>query len=115
MTLIMNNWRERNLKGSVVPYAKGLTCQSLNAIKGDEFFMRFCTVHRKTIIRVQYEPTKCTFSTLIFHFFYVFYMFRARGFVFRKTVVCTATVQYVLHVVLYLPTLYLQHCLYRCM
>ena len=47
----------------------------------------------------QHKPTKCTFSELIFNFWFfdVFYMFRTRGFVFRKAVVCTVKVWYVLH------------------
>jgi hypothetical protein len=43
---------------------------------------------------LQYKPTKCIFYKLIFYFefFYVFYVFRNRGFIFRKTVVCTGMV-----------------------
>jgi hypothetical protein len=45
-------------------------------------------------IITQYKPTKCTFSRLIFQFviFDVFYMFRTRGFIFRKTAIYTGMV-----------------------
>ena len=43
------------------------------------------------------KPPKCTFYKLIFQClnFYVFYMFRTRWFVFRKTVVYTVMVWYI--------------------
>jgi len=36
-------------------------------------------------------------NILIFNFFYVYYMFRTTGFVFRKTAVYTVAIWYVLH------------------
>ena len=62
------------------------------------FFFFFCIL-RSNII-TQYKPTKCAFPKLIFQFLIflkVFYIFRTRGFVCRKTVVCAAIVWYVLH------------------
>jgi len=48
---------------------------------------------------IKYKPTKFTFRKLTFSFiiFFVFYLFRTWGFNFRKTVVSTRTVNYVLH------------------
>jgi len=50
-------------------------------------------------IIIQHKLTKCTFSKLIFQFliFDVFYVFRTREFIFRKTVLYTVIVRYVLH------------------
>jgi len=42
-----------------------------------------------------YRPTKCTFPKLMFLIYDVCYMFRTRGFIFRKTAVYTAVEQYV--------------------
>jgi hypothetical protein len=41
----------------------------------------FFTVHCNIV--TQFEPTKCTFSKLIFQLFYVFYTFLSRRFIFR--------------------------------
>jgi len=48
------------------------------------------------LVFIQYKPTKCTFSKLIFQFFYVFYTFWTRGFIFRKMDVYVVMVRYVL-------------------
>ena len=54
----------------------------------------FYTVHRQTI--TQYKPRKCIFVKLIYEILIVdiFYIFRTRGFIFRKTVVYIVTVWY---------------------
>jgi len=54
-------------------------------------------VHSNIII--QYKRKKCTFSKLIYIFiiFYIFYLFRTRRFIFKKTVIYTVMVWYVLH------------------
>jgi hypothetical protein len=36
---------------------------------------------------MEYKPTKCAFSKLIYQLFYVFYTFKTRGFIFREAVV----------------------------
>ena len=56
---------------------------------------------------MQYKPTKFTFSQLIIFNFYVFYMFRNRGFIFRKTVVYTGVVHYeytIVYIYIYIHT-----------
>jgi len=45
---------------------------------------------------IHYKTTKYTFYNF-FLFYDVFYMFPTPGFIFRKTVVYTVMVQYVLH------------------
>ena len=49
--------------------------------------------------RVQHKLTKCTFPKLIFKYWFsgIVYMFLTPGFIFRKTVVYTIAVWYVLH------------------
>ena len=54
-----------------------------------EFYF-FCTVLRNGIMR--HKPTECTFFQINILIFDVFYMFRCRGFIFRKTVVYTGMV-----------------------
>ena len=56
-----------------------------------------CTVHCNKII--QYKPKKCTVLKLLFRFliFDAFYVFRSRSSIFRKTVVYTVLVWYILH------------------
>jgi len=51
-------------------------------------------MHCNTVI--QYKPSECTLSKLVFSVFNfdVFFMFRTVGFICRKTAVYTVTVQY---------------------
>ena len=69
-----------------------VTCVGRTVNARSSLFGR-CEGKRHASRRIQYKSTNAHFLNLYFNF-YVFYVFRARGFIFRKTVVYAVIIWY---------------------
>jgi hypothetical protein len=92
-------WHIHVCQMSLIPVGKVM--QIFYSAVVSTHYMLCCTVHCNVIL--QHKPTKCTGPKLIFAFliFFVFYMFRTKLFIFRKTAVYTVMVWYVVHAAVY--------------